>query len=63
MPTISMFYGILVTLFYEDNNRHHTPHFHVRYQGSKASIAIDDGRKHYRTPIKQKHYRTPGKTL
>ena len=44
MPTISMFYGILVTLFYEDNKRHHTPHFHVRYQGSKASIAIDDGR-------------------
>jgi len=39
-----MFYGILVTLFYEDNKRHHTPHFHVRYQGSKASIAIDDGR-------------------
>ncbi|MGE4343741.1 MAG: DUF4160 domain-containing protein [Geoalkalibacter sp.] len=44
MLTISMFYGILVTLFYEDNKRHHTPHFHVRYQGSKASIAIDDGR-------------------
>lgn len=44
MPTISMFYGILVTLFYEDNNRHHLPHFHVRYQGSKASIAIEDGR-------------------
>lgn len=44
MPPISMFYGILVSLFYEDNNRHHTPHFHVRYQGSKASIATEDGR-------------------
>lgn len=43
MPTISMFYGILVTLLYEDNNRHHLPHFHVRYQDSKASIAIEDG--------------------
>lgn len=31
MPTISMFYGILVTLLYEDNERHHLPHFHVRY--------------------------------
>ena len=31
-------------LLYEDNNRHHLPHFHVRYQGSKASIAIEDGR-------------------
>ena len=44
MPTISMFYGILVTLFYEDNDRHHLPHFHVRYQGFKASIAIEVGR-------------------
>jgi len=30
MPTISMFYGILVTLLFEDNDRHHLPHFHVR---------------------------------
>jgi hypothetical protein len=44
MPTISMFYGILVALMYEDNERHHLPHFHVRYQNFKASIAIDDGR-------------------
>jgi len=43
MPTISMFYGILVTILYGDNERHHTPHIHVRYQGAKASIAIDDG--------------------
>lgn len=44
MPTISMFYGILVTLLFEDNDRHHLPHFHVRYQDFKASIAIGDGR-------------------
>ncbi len=44
MPTISMFYGILVSIFYGDTEQHHTPHIHVRYQGKKASIAIDDGR-------------------
>ena len=44
MPTISMFYGIIVSLFYEEGERHHLPHIHVRYQGFKASIAIDDGR-------------------
>lgn len=44
MPTISMFYGILVSLFFEEGDRHHLPHIHVRYQGYKASIAIDDGR-------------------
>ena len=44
MPTISMFYGILVAIMFEDNDRHNLPHIHVRYSGDKASIAIDDGR-------------------
>ena len=44
MPTISMFYGILVSMFFEDNDRHSLPHIHIRYSGSKASIAIEDGR-------------------
>jgi len=44
MPTISMFFGILISIFYGDNQQHHTPHIHARYQGKKASIAIDDGR-------------------
>ena len=44
MPTISMFYGILVTILFEDNHQHHLPHIHVRYQGSRASVSIEDGR-------------------
>lgn len=43
MPTISMFYGILVAIYYEDTGRHHKPHIHVRYQGRSASVAIEDG--------------------
>lgn len=43
MPTISMFYGILVAIMFEDNERHNLPHIHVRYSGAKASVAIDDG--------------------
>lgn len=43
MPTISMFYGILVAMLFEDNDRHNLPHIHVRYAGTKASIAIEDG--------------------
>jgi len=39
-----MFYGILVAIFFEDNDRHHLPHIHVRYSGEKASVAIEDGR-------------------
>jgi desulfoferrodoxin (superoxide reductase-like protein) len=43
MPTISMFYGLMISLFYEDNDRPHLPHIHVRYQGERASIAIETG--------------------
>lgn len=43
MPTISMFYGILVLMYFRDNRRHHLPHIHVRYQGAEAAIAIADG--------------------
>ena len=44
MPTISLFYGIVVMMLYRDTDRHHLPHIHVRYADHKASIAIEDGR-------------------
>jgi len=44
MPTISMFYGIIISMFFEINDKHHLPHVHARYQGMKASFAIEDGR-------------------
>jgi hypothetical protein len=31
-------------MFFEDTDRHHLAHIHVRYAGDKAAIAIDDGR-------------------
>ncbi len=43
MPAISMFYGIIVAIYYKDNAGHNQPHIHVRYQGEKASISIEDG--------------------
>lgn len=43
MPTISMFYGIIIAMYFEIHDKHHLPHIHVRYQGMKASFAIDDG--------------------
>lgn len=43
MPTISLFYGIVVLMYYKDVGRHSSPHIHVRYQGNKAAIAIADG--------------------
>jgi hypothetical protein len=43
MPTISMFYGILILMYFRDNRRHHLPHIHVRYQGSEAAVSIVAG--------------------
>jgi hypothetical protein len=43
MPTISMFYGILIHLYYFDNEQHHTPHIHARFQGETAAFSIVDG--------------------
>lgn len=41
MPTISMFYGIVVTIYFYDDKQHNLPHIHVRYQETKAIFNID----------------------
>ncbi len=43
MPAISMFYGIIIYLYFVDNNRHHLPHIHAEYQDQEVVVAIDDG--------------------
>ena len=43
MPTISMFYGILIRMFFKDIEKHKTPHIHAEYQGNVAVYAIPDG--------------------
>lgn len=42
MPTISMFYGIIIRMLFMDTQQHHLPHIHVEYQGQKAVITIPD---------------------
>lgn len=41
MPEISLFFGIKVTMYYDDHN---PPHFHVDYNGEKALIEIKEAR-------------------
>ena len=38
MPTISVFYGIVIAMFYND---HDPPHFHAQYGGETGWITID----------------------
>lgn len=37
MPEISRFYGIIISMYYDD---HSPPHFHARYGGHKAAVEI-----------------------
>ena len=43
MPVISMFYGVIVLMYYFDNRQHQVPHIHVKYSGEEAVITIPDG--------------------
>jgi desulfoferrodoxin (superoxide reductase-like protein) len=43
MPVISMFYGIIVSMYFMDNKKHHAPHIHVKYQGQEVVVSIPDG--------------------
>jgi hypothetical protein len=43
MPTISMFFGIVVSLYFIDNRKHKRPYIHVKYQDSEAVISIPNG--------------------
>jgi hypothetical protein len=44
MAIISMFYGIIISLYFMDQKRHHLPHIHVKYQEHEAVIEIPDGK-------------------
>ena len=38
MPTISMFYGIIIRMYYDDHN---PPHFHAFFGEYKATFNLD----------------------
>jgi DNA mismatch repair ATPase MutS len=42
MPTISMFFGILIKMYYREHN---PPHFHAYYQGFEAIFDIKSSSK------------------
>jgi hypothetical protein len=38
LPTISRFFGIVITMYFDD---HEPPHFHARHAGRQAKVRID----------------------
>jgi hypothetical protein len=43
MPVISMFYGIIILMYYFDNKRHNLAHVHAQDGEEEAVIAVEDG--------------------
>ena len=41
MPTISMFQGIIVRMYWHDTDRHKLPHFHAYYGDNEAVFSLD----------------------
>jgi hypothetical protein len=55
MPTISMFYGIIIYLYFFDNQKHHLPHIHAEYGEKEGVFLIETGELiDGDLPIKQK---------
>jgi len=43
MPAISLFYGVVISMFYRESQQHHAPHFHASYAEHEAVFGIADG--------------------
>ncbi len=41
MPTLSMFYGIIVKMYNEKGGQHNTPHIHAEYQEYNITIDLE----------------------
>ena len=53
MAIISMFYGIIISLYFFDNRRHKKPHLHIKYQDDVDEViqnALDSGVKAFLIP-------------
>ena len=52
MPTISMFYGILIRMY--NNGEHNPPHFHAYYQDKEGVFDLDGNLKEGEMPARQR---------
>ncbi|WP_308698358.1 DUF4160 domain-containing protein [uncultured Thomasclavelia sp.] len=41
MPTISVFYGIIVRMYSEQGGKHNVPHIHAEYQDNEIVLDLE----------------------
>jgi len=56
MPIISTFFGIVIRMYFNDDEQHHTPHFHAKYGEFEASFDLDGNLIVGEFPKKQTKY-------
>jgi hypothetical protein len=44
MPVISMFYGLIIAMYYLDTKQHNLPHIHVKYGEMEGVYQLPDGK-------------------
>lgn len=59
LPIISQFYGILIKMFYDDNQKHHVAHIHAQYCEFNAVFDLEGNMiKRYSANETAKAYRS-----
>ena len=54
MPIVSQFYGIIISMYFNDTDRHHLPHIHVQYAEYRCIVDFDGNILSGTIPNKQK---------
>lgn len=54
MPIVSQFYGIIISMFFNDTDRHHLPHIHVQYAEYRCNIDFNGNLLSGNIPNKQR---------
>ena len=53
MPELSRFAGIIIYMYFRDNERHNKPHIHAEYAEHKAEVALDGELLAGELPVRQ----------
>lgn len=56
MPVLSVFYGIIVSMYFEKDGKHSEPHFHAKYGEYKAEVDFNGQIIAGKLPVKQAAY-------
>lgn len=54
MPIVSQFYGIIISMYFNDIDKHHLPHIHVQYAEYRCVFDFDGNMLAGEIPNKQK---------